>query len=91
MPQWITPIKLPTETPNLLERIASYSHVVFEPRNLQTYGIALGLLSLAWVVVRIIDLRRWLPSHFGRGTMLRTVPGGEGDFAPLSFRERGRG
>ncbi len=80
--QWITPIKLPTETPNLLERIASYSHVVFEPRNLQTYGIALGLLSLAWVVVRIIDLRRWLPSHFGRGTMLRTVPGGEGALLP---------
>ena len=34
------------------------SHVVLEPRNLQAYGIALGLLSLVWVVARIIDLRR---------------------------------
>lgn len=55
---WIIPIELPTVTPNLLERIASYRHVVLEPRNLQAYGVALGLLSLAWVVVRIIDLSR---------------------------------
>ena len=55
---WITPIKLPTETPNLLERIISYSHVVLMPRNLEVYGLALGWFSLAWVVVRIVDLRR---------------------------------
>src|SRR5208282_2870622 len=55
---WIIPATLPTNTPNLLERIASYSHVLLEPRNLQAYGIALGLLSLVWVVARIIDLTR---------------------------------
>ena len=69
--RWITPAKLATDSPNLLERIASYSHVFLEPRNLQVYGISLGLLSLVWVVVRIIDLRRgidekrllqWFPS-----------------------------
>ena len=54
---WIVPAKLPP-APNLLERIASVSHVVLEPRNLQAYGIALGLLSLVWVAVRIVDLRR---------------------------------
>ena len=52
-----------TATPNLLERIASYSHVLLEPRNLQVYGIALGLLSLVWVVVRIIDLRRGIDAE----------------------------
>ena len=31
------------------------SHVLLDPRNLQAYGIALGLLSLVWVVARIID------------------------------------
>ncbi len=54
---WIVPSNLPP-APNLLERIASVRHVVLEPRNLQAYGIALGLLSLVWVVARIIDLRR---------------------------------
>jgi hypothetical protein len=44
--------------PNLLERIASVSHAVLDPRNLQAYGVALGLLSLVWIVARIIDLRR---------------------------------
>ena len=55
--EWIIPSKLPP-TPNLLERIASVSHAVLDPRNLQAYGVALGLLSLVWVVVRIIDLHR---------------------------------
>ena len=59
---WIIPAKLPP-APNLLERIASVSHVVLDPRNLQAYGIALGLLSLVWVVVRIIDLRRGIAAE----------------------------
>ena len=50
-------------TPNLLERIASVSHVVLDPRNLQAYGVALGLLSLVWVVVRIVDLRRGIAAE----------------------------
>ena len=69
---WLVPYKLPTTTPNLLERIASVSHVVLDPRNLQAYGVALGLLSLVWVVVRIISLHRNLPSPSGSGA------GGEG-------------
>ncbi len=55
---WITPYKLPTDTPNLLERMASVSHAVLDPRNLQAWGVALGLLSLVWVVARIVSLRR---------------------------------
>jgi hypothetical protein len=55
---WLVPHALPTTTPNLLERIASVSHALLEPRNLQAYGAALGLLSLVWVMVRIVDLRR---------------------------------
>ena len=55
---WIIPARLPYPTPNLLERIASVSRDVLKPRNLQVYGIALGLLSLIWVAARIIDLRR---------------------------------
>ena len=74
---WIVPAKLPP-APNLLERIASVRHVVLEPRNLQVYGIALGLLSLIWVVARIIDLHRGLPSPFGRGRAPCTHGRGEG-------------
>ena len=56
--EWVTPAPLAMQWPNLLERIASYSDVILQPRVLEVYGIALGLLSLAWVVVRIVDLRR---------------------------------
>ena len=54
---WITPSQLP-HAPNLLERMASVSHAVLDPRNLQAWGIALGLLSLVWVVARIVSLHR---------------------------------
>jgi len=54
---WIVPARLPP-APNLLERIVSVSHVVLDPRNVQAYGIALGMLSMVWAVVRIIDIRR---------------------------------
>ena len=53
---WVVPLKLPP-APNLLERIASVSRAILEPWNLQAYGVALGVLSLAWVIARIIDLR----------------------------------
>jgi hypothetical protein len=41
--------------PNLLERLANVSHAVLDPRNLQAYGISLGLLSIVWIIVRIVD------------------------------------
>jgi hypothetical protein len=55
---WIVPRLAISDTPNLLERIAGVSHAVLIPRNLQAYGIALGLYCSAWAVIRIVDLRR---------------------------------
>jgi hypothetical protein len=55
----VSVVKLPP-APNLLERIACYSHVLLKPLVLQSYGVTLGLLSLIWIGLRIFDLRRGL-------------------------------
>ena len=68
--KWIIPYAavLPPK-PNLFERIASVSHALLVPRNLQAYGVALGVFSMVWAILRIGDLRA---SHAAKNGFLRS-------------------
>ena len=52
---WVVGRHALPDAPNLLERLANVSHAVLDPRNLQAYGISLGLLSIVWIAARIVD------------------------------------
>jgi hypothetical protein len=49
---------------NLQSWVAEQAHGLADPRSLQTYGIALGALSLFWAIVRIIARGNALAQEF---------------------------